>query len=156
LSLLRACGQRIFVELPDGYALLDVPSAYEMTPNGCRWLYKHADGLIAVSSWASSARHVLYLCVDMLAGVPCRLLLSHHIVLNGDDGAEAMPVQFERDADGIVIRSVPESDIGRWFPAGSFRIDPGRGTVIAHVGGDELLFADGRSRQQPHLTLVTG
>jgi 1,2-beta-oligoglucan phosphorylase len=67
-----------------------------------------------------------------------------------------MPVQFERDADGIVIRSVPESDIGRWFPAGSFRIDPGRGTVIAHVGGDELLFADGRSRQQPYLTLVTG
>ena len=68
LSLLRAHGQRIFVELPDGYALLDVPSAYEMTPNGCRWIYKYADGLIAVRSWASSARHELYLCVDMLAG----------------------------------------------------------------------------------------
>ena len=38
LSLLRAHGQRIFVELQDGYALLDVPSAYEMAPHGCRWL----------------------------------------------------------------------------------------------------------------------
>jgi hypothetical protein len=104
LSLLRAAGQRIFVELPDGYALLDVPSAYEMTPNGCRWIYKHADGLIAVRSWASIARQALYLCVDILAGAPCRLLLSHHIALNGDDGADAVPVQFERDTGGIVIR----------------------------------------------------
>jgi hypothetical protein len=92
----------------------------------------------------------------MLAGVPCRLLLSHHIALNGDDGAEAVPVQFERDTGGIVIRPAPESDIGRRFPAGSFRIDPGRDTVIERVAGDELLFVDGRSRQQPYLTLVTG
>jgi len=133
-----------------------VPSAYEMTPNGCRWLYKHADGLIAVRSWASSTRHALYLCVDILAGAPCRLLLSHHVALNGDDGAEAVHVQCERDADGIVIRPLPESEIGRRFPAGSFCVDPGRGTVIERVGGDELLFVDGRSRQQPYLTLVTG
>jgi 1,2-beta-oligoglucan phosphorylase len=97
-----------------------------------------------------------YLCVDMLAGAPCRLLLSHHIALNGDDGAEAVPVQFERDADGIVIRPLPESEVGRRFPAGSFRIDAGRGTVIDRVGGDELLFVDSQSRQQPYLTLVTG
>lgn len=57
LSLLRANGQRIFSELPDGYALLDVPSAYEISPNGCRWLYKHADGLIEVRSWACLDGH---------------------------------------------------------------------------------------------------
>lgn len=156
LGLLRAHGQRIFVERRNGYALLDLPSAYEMTPNGCRWIYKHPNGLIAVRSWASIARHVLYVCVDVLAGAPCRFLISHHIAWNGDDGAEAVPVQFERDGDGIVIRPAPESDIGRRFPAGSFRIDPGQGTVIERAEGDELLFADGRSRRQPYLTLVTG
>jgi cellobiose phosphorylase len=155
LSLLRAHGQRIFVELHDGYYLLDVPSACEMTPNGCRWIYKHAEGLIAVRSWASIEQHALHLCVDIFAGAPCRLLLSHHIALDGDDGAEAVPVRFEQDAGGIAIRPVPESDIGRRFPAGSFRIDPGGGTSIERMGGDELLFADGRSRRQPYLTLVT-
>ncbi|HEY7495490.1 MAG TPA: hypothetical protein VIH59_30840, partial [Candidatus Tectomicrobia bacterium] len=155
LSLLRAHGQRIFVELQGGYYLLDVPSAYEITPNGCRWIYKHTEGLIAVCSWASVDRHALYLGVDILAGAPCRLLLSHHIALNGDDGVEAVPVQFEQDAGGIVIRPIPESDIGRRFPTGSFRIDPGQGTRIEHVGGDELLFADSQSRRQPYLTLVT-
>jgi cellobiose phosphorylase len=155
LSLLRAHGQRLFVELPDGYALLDVPSAYEMTPQGCRWFYKHAAGLIAVRSWASLERHQLHLGVEVLAGMPCRFLLSHHIALNGDDGAEAVPVHFTPDQQGIVIRPAPDTDVGRRFPTGSFRIDPGQGTSIERVGGDELLFSDGQSRQQPYLTIVT-
>jgi cellobiose phosphorylase len=155
LSLLRAHGQRLFVELPDGYALLDVPSAYEMTPQGCRWLYKHAAGLITVRSWASLERHELHLGVDILAGAPCRFVLSHHIALNGDDGAEALPVRFAQDQDGIVIRPAPDTDVGRRFPTGSFRIDPDQGTSIARVGGDELLFSDGQSRQQPYLTIIT-
>jgi len=35
------------------------------------------------------------------------------------------------------------------FPNGTFRIDATAETAIEHVGGDELLFVDGRSRQQP-------
>src|SRR5215510_12182440 len=83
---------------------------------------------------------------------------SHTISLSTVTTAptDAVPMQFDRDADGIVIRPVPESEVSRRFPAGSFRIDPGQGTVIERVGGDELLFVDDRSRQQPYLTLVTG
>jgi 1,2-beta-oligoglucan phosphorylase len=156
LSLFRAHGQRIFVERPDGYALLDVPSAYEISPNGCLWLYKHAHGLIAVRSWASLDRHQLHLFIDVLAGAPCRFLIANHVALQGDDGADAVPVWFEQDEHGLVIRPLPESEVGRRFPDGSFRIDPGRGTIIEHMGGDEVLFTDRRSRQQPYLTIVTG
>src|SRR5262249_32009749 len=155
LSLLRAHGQRIFVELQHGYALLDVPSAYEMSPNGCRWIYKHPDGLIAVRSWACLERHELHLSIDILAGSPCRFLISHHLALNGDDGVDAVPARFERERGGIVIRPAPKSEVGRRFPEGYFRIDPGRDTIIDRVGGDELLLADGQSRQQPYLTIVT-
>ena len=68
LSLLRSGGQRIFVELAGGYQLLDVPSAYEMTPNSCRWVYKHAGGMIQVRSWAATGRHELGLSIEVLAG----------------------------------------------------------------------------------------
>jgi cellobiose phosphorylase len=156
LSLLRAHGQRIFVEQPDGYALLDTPSAYEISPNGCRWIYKHHGGLMAVRSWACLDRHELHLRIDILAGSPCRVLIANHIALNGDDGADAVPARFEHAGRGIVVRPVPESEIGRRFPDGSFRIDAGADTIIDRVGGDELLFIDGRSRQQPYLTIVTG
>ena len=48
----------------------------------------------------------------------------------------------------------PESDLGRRFPDGRFRIAPAPGTELESVGGDELLFADGRSRSEPYLVLV--
>jgi cellobiose phosphorylase len=155
LGLFRAGGLRVFVELSDGYHLLDVPSAWEMTPSGCRWIYKHAGGLIEVRGGAAVDRHELTLAIEVVAGPPARFLLSHHVALNGDDGDEAVPVRFAHDAGGVTLRAIPESDVGRRFPDGSFRIEPGPGTPIERVGGDELLFADGRSRQEPYLVLVT-
>lgn len=154
LGLQRSAGQRIFVELPDGYHLLDVPSAYEMTPNGCRWVYKYEGGVIEVRSWAPIDRHELDLSIEIVAGAPCRFLVSHHVALNGDDGADALPAQFVRDRDGVVVRPVGEGDVARRFPEGFFRIDAGRGTTIERVGADEDLFVDGRSRRQPFVTIL--
>ncbi len=155
LGLLRSGGQRIFVELEDGYHLLDVPSAYEMAPNGCRWLYKHRGGVIQVCSWAPVDHHALHLSIEVLAGAPCRFLIAHHVAINGDDGADAIPVHFTQDGDGVVIHPPADSDVGRRFPQGFYRIDVGERATVERVGGDELLFVDGRSRRQPFLTVVT-
>jgi len=154
LGLLRSGGQRIFVELEDGYHLLDLPSAYEMAPNGCRWLYKHCAGLIQVRSWAPVDRHALHLSIEVLAGAPCRFLIAHHVAINGDDGADAIPVQFKRDGNGVVIHPPADCDVGRRFPQGYFRIDMGDGTTVERIGGDELLFVDGQSRRQPFVTVL--
>ncbi len=154
LGLLRSGGQRIFVELEDGYHLLDVPSAYEMAPNGCRWLYKHCAGLIQVRSWAPVDRHALHLSIEVLAGAPCRFLIAHHVAINGDDGADAIPVQFTPDGNGVVIRPPADCDVGQRFPQGFFRIDMGDGTTVERIGGDELLFVDGQSRRQPFVTVL--
>ena len=45
LGLFRAHGLRVFVEIDGAWRLLDVPSAFEMAPDGCRWIYRHAGGL---------------------------------------------------------------------------------------------------------------
>lgn len=155
LGLQRAHGQRLFVELEGHFVLLDVPSAWEVRPDGCRWLYAHAGGLIDVRLTAGTTLHALDLRIAVHAGPPARLLVSNHVALNGDDGADAVPVRYERDADGVAVRAVPDSDVGRRFPDGYFRFDPHPGTVVERVGGDELLFGDGRSRAQPFLTLLT-
>ena len=155
LSLQRAHGQRVFVEQDDGYALLDVPSAWEVSPSGCRWLYAYSGGLIEVRVTAPTTRHAIELHIAVLEGLPLRFLLSNHVALNGDDGAEAVPVRFKRDAEGIIVRPIPDTDVGRRFPDGVFRLDPQAGTTIETVSGDAVLFADGRSRQQPFLTVAT-
>lgn len=156
LNLFPSGGQRVFVELHDGYHLLETPSAFEMSLDGARWIYKHSSGVIAVRCTAGVEDHVLSLAIEVLDGEPCRFLLSNRIALNGDDGADPIPVRYYQDEAGIVVSPILESDVGRRFPDGFFRFDPGAGTRIEKVGGDELLFADGTSRNQPFLAFVTG
>jgi cellobiose phosphorylase len=155
LGLFRSHGQRVFVELDGGWRLLDVPSAYAMTPEGCRWIYRHGGGMLEVRSAALTGRHELSLSAEVRSGPPLRFLISSHVAINGDDGADAAPVRFVRDEAGVFVRPIPDSDVGRRFPDGGFRIDPLPGTVVKRIGGDELLFADWQSRNQPFLCLVT-
>jgi 1,2-beta-oligoglucan phosphorylase len=154
LSLLRGQGQRLFVELSDCWYLLDVPSAFEMAPESCRWIYKHRDGVIAVRSEAATNHHALSLSVEVLSGMPVRFLLCNHVAINGDDGSDALPVRYRQDDKGVFVYPAPDSDVGRRFPQGGFRIQPLAGTVIERMGGDEVLFQDRRSRNQPYLCMI--
>jgi len=155
LGLFREYGQRIFVELQGGWRLLDVPSAFEMAPQHSRWIYKHENGMIEVRSSASTERHELTLSIRIVSGSPARFLLSHHVAINGDDGSEAIPVQYVREREGVFVRAVADSDVGRRFPDGGFLVAPLAETIIERIGGDELLFPDGVSRNQPFLCLTS-
>lgn len=155
LSLFRSYGQRVFVELDGIWHLLDVPSAFEMAPDSCRWIYKHRGGLIEVVSSAPDDQHELRLSVSVLEGGPARFLISHHVSINGDDGSQAIPVRWEGKGNAIFVRPFPEGDVGRRFPEGGFLVTPSDETKTETIGGDELLFADGVSRSQPFLCLVT-
>ena len=155
LGLYRSHGQRLFVERDGAWHLLGEPSAFEMTPSGARWLYAQADLLLEVRSWAAVDRHELWLTVRVLDGAPCRFLVSNHVALNGDDGSDAVPARWTRDDEGVIVACLPDTDVGRRFPDGAFRIDAAPETAIERVGGDELLFADGRSRGQPFVVLIT-
>ena len=155
LGLVRACGLRMFVELESSWHLLGVPSAFAMTPGGCAWIYKHAGGLIRIESRAATSRHELTLSLEVVAGPPRRFLLSHHVALGGDDGADPIPARVERAGAGVVIRTVADTELGRRFPQGLFRVDPLAGTTIERVAGDEALFTDGRSRGEPFVVIVT-
>ncbi len=154
LGLFRSHGQRLFVELDGEYFLLGVPSAFAMTPDSCRWAYAHAGGLIEVETAASTHSQEIAVSVQV-RGEPCRILWSHHIALDGDNGSGARPARVERDGAALVVRPAPDSYVGNRFPEGSFRLEPIAATVVEKVGGDELLYADGRSREQPFAVVVT-
>lgn len=155
LSLFRSHGQRIFVELDDGYRLLDVPSAFEMTPNACRWFYRWADGLIVVSNTAGWQTHTLNLSIEIFSGQPRRWLLCQEMALNGDDGAVAWPVSYGQNGQSIEFLTIPDTELGQRFPAGRFRLEALAGTVIEAVARDERLFADETSRRLPFITVQT-
>ncbi len=152
LGLFRSHGQRVFVEIGGSWKLLGIPSAFEIRPDSCRWIYKHQGGLIEVISSTPEVAHELRLSLKVLEGAPVRFLISHHVALNGDDGSASVPANCEIEGDSVFVRAIPDSDVGRRFPDGGFTIE---GTSIETIGGDEWLFTDGLSRDQPFVCFIT-
>ncbi len=178
LGFFRANGLRIFVEtvsretmqrdstvfpplpapgspLTFPWRLLGVPSAFEMAPRECRWIYKHPGGLIEVRSKSLAKPHELSLSVRTLSGPSARLLFSFHVAVNGDDGSDPAPVRYVREKGGIFVLPRLDSELGRRFPGGGFRVEPFDPALVERLGGDELLFSDTASRGQPYLCLIT-
>lgn len=155
LALFRSQGLRVFVDMDGAWQLLDVPSAFEMGPDQCRWIYRHAGGTIDVHSRAHGDPHTLELRIEIAEGDAARFLISHHIALDGDDGSGAGPARCSVDGDAVVVKPSPASELGRRFPQGGFRIEPAAATRFDRIGGDELLFADGLPHGQPFVCIVT-
>jgi len=155
LGLFRSHGQRVFVEENGQWQLLHVPSAFEISPGRCRWIYQHARGAIHVVSEAKSDPHELTLTIEVKSGSPARFLISHHVSLNDDDGSAPGAALWKRAGDRIVISPAANTELGRRFPHGNFTIASMGGTEFERVGGDELLFADEQTREQPFVCIIT-
>jgi len=155
LGLFRSHGQRVFVQVADQWQLLNVPSAFEISPNRCRWIYQHAKGAIHVISEARTDPHELTLSIEVKSGSPARFLISNHVALNDDDGSAPGAALWKRTDETIVISPAANTDLGRRFPNGSFTIAAAAGTHFESVGGDELAFNDGLTRLQPFVCIVT-
>ena len=156
LSLFKTHGQRIFIETAAGWRRLDKPSAFDMSPEGCRWFYRHEGGLLVVRSEAKTDRHELTLDLEVVEGDPVRCLITHHVALNGDDGLVPMGALFDVREEGIFCWATPDSDVGRRFPNGGFLIGAAEGTSFESVDNDAMLFEDGVSRDEPYICLLTG
>ncbi len=155
LGLFRSHGQRVFVEIDGNWQLLGVPSAFEMSPAACSWIYRYDGGELQVRSAARADDHDMSLVLRVTAGPPLRFLVSHHLALNGDDGSAPGAALWRQQGQEYIVTPAPGSELAQRFPQGSFSIGALPGTRFEKVGGDEMLFLDGRSRQQPFLCLVT-
>jgi cellobiose phosphorylase len=155
LGLFRSHGQRVFVEIDGAWRLLEVPSAFEMSPAACSWIYRYDRGEIQVRSAAGEDGHDMTLVLRVTSGPSVRFLISHHLALNGDDGSAPGAGLWRQERQAIIVTPAPGSELAQRFPRGSFSLGALPGTTFEKVGDDALLFLDGRSRQQPYLCLVT-
>ncbi len=159
LGLHRAYGLRVFVEVQGAWQLLDLPSAFAMTPDSARWVYAFAAvgnetaGVVEVSTVAPPQAHRIDLRVQVPAGAPRRMMLALHLATDADPlpGAESCApdvARVERTADGVVVRLArPGHDDG---PVLSLRT-----ADTMTVADDGQLFDDGRPRSSTVVTLLT-
>jgi cellobiose phosphorylase len=151
LATSRSQGLRVFVHSGGQWQQLGLPSAFEIEPQTCRWLYRHEGGLIEVRSLALGPPHAMGLNIRVLDGAALALRVTFHIALGGDEGVGAVP--WQRRGKSVFVGVPAGSDLAARFPGGGFSIEPAAGTDFSAVGGDELLWSDGRSRNEPFLVL---
>ena len=173
LALYRGQGLRVFVDAGSGWHLLDVPSALRMTPTEVTWVYQAGAHRIEVVADAAADAPAVGLRLRVVEGDPVAVLVSHHLAINardssdggGDDGPVAWRAVTWRaltpDGDPAApgqggdwwIAPAPGSELAGRFPAGGLQLrcrSDGQGLALL---GDEALFLDGRSRQQPYFCL---
>jgi cellobiose phosphorylase len=153
LSLFRSHGLRVFVQVDGRWQLLGVPSAFELRPASCRWIYRHAGGALELASAAEDGAHTLSLRARVLDGPPVAWLATLHVALGGDDGNAALPVPWRVEGREVLVRVPEGSELHARFPGGAFVVAPHADTALAGVHGDERLFLDGKTRGLPFLVV---
>jgi cellobiose phosphorylase len=153
LGLFRSHGLRVFVLVDGRWQLLGVPSAFEMRPGSCRWIYRHAHGAIELTSAVRDGAHALSLRARVLEGPPVAWLATLHVALGGDDGNASLPIPWRMEGKDIAVGMPEGSDLHARFPEGAFVVAPLADTALAGVHGDGRLFTDGKARGLPFLVL---
>jgi cellobiose phosphorylase len=151
LGLFRTAGLRLFVQPQmQDWQLLDLPSAFEMQPQRCRWLYAHAGGVIEVVASAAAMPDEMGLTLRVLKGGGLRLRASINLAMGGDDGAAPDKPVWAHSGDRLRITPPEGSALAERFPDGALVIEaPG----VAIVGDDGRLYDDGVGRGEPVVCL---
>jgi 1,2-beta-oligoglucan phosphorylase len=155
LNVLKSSGQRIFLRTESGDELLGLPSAYEMGPNSCRWIYHGARHTIVISVTTSLDAPVCRLEIEIERGGPVELLLCHNVVLGESEHGPAGQVVTYPEAGRIELRPAPTTLVGTNYPDATFFIVSPDAGLIDAIGGDELLYSDGLNRGGAYVVVKT-
>lgn len=153
-NITRGSGLRMLVDLGGGWRMLTVPSAFEMGLADCRWVYRLAGRTIAVEAAVSGAEPAMQWRVEV-DGPPCRFLVFGHLVLGEREFEHAGRVSIDARRKRAVFRPDPDWLWGQRYPAAEYRLVTATPDAVEAVGGDELLYADGRSRGGAYVALRT-
>jgi cellobiose phosphorylase len=153
-NITRASGLRMLMETKDGWRLLTVPSVFEMGLNDCRWIYRLSQQTVTVSTTVSGDEPAMQWRV-VVEGPRRRFLVFGHLVLGEQEFGPAGRIEIDSKRKRFTFRPDLNDRWGQQYPQAVYRLvtsAPGR---IEAIGGDELLYADGRRRSGGYVAIRT-
>lgn len=153
-NITRASGLRILIDMGGGWRQLTVPSAFEMGLSDCRWIYRFGNRLVHVHAIASGNDPAMQwrLSVD---GEPCRFLIFGHVMLGERELDNDSLIEVDTLSKRFSMRPDPKSIWGQRYPKAVYHLVTSTPDDVDAIGGDELLYADGRTRQGALIALCT-
>ncbi|MBB5574330.1 MULTISPECIES: GH36-type glycosyl hydrolase domain-containing protein [Rhizobium] len=150
-NLTRASGLRILVDFGEGWRLLSVPAAFDIGLSDVRWIYRLAGRTITVTAIACGDDPSMQWNVAV-EGAACRFLVFGHIVLGERDYEAVANIEIDAAAKQISFRPQP-SWLWDRYPQAAYHLVTSTPDVFEAIGGDELLYSDGTSRNGPFIAL---
>ena len=155
LNVRKSSGQRIFIRRGRGDELLGLPSAFEMGALGARWIYQDEETTLVVRLSTSLDDPVCRLDVEVERGDAVALVIVEDIVLGANEFDPMGSVVIDSERGRVRLTPHPDASFAQHYPEATFWIaatDPG---LVASIGRDGLLRADGVDRDGTHLVIVT-
>ena len=161
LGVFRALGLRVFIDAGTGWQLLDLPSAFRMTPASATWVYQQGGRRLELVADAAADAPAMGLRLRVCSGAAVGVLVALHLALHGDDpnddGLSPTPARVVPQAGQPVVDlrlpPAPGSAMARRFADGALHLQADAGGALLAVLDDSALFLDGRSRGLPWLCL---
>jgi cellobiose phosphorylase len=153
-NITRGSGLRMLAETEDGWRLLTVPSAFEMGLNDCRWIYRLGERAITVSAAVSGDEPAVQWRVAV-EGKKCRFLVFGHLVLGEQEFAHAGRMEIDARRKQFAFRPDPDFLWGKQYPHAVYHLVTSTRRQVEAVGGDELLYADGKRRSGAYAAIRT-
>lgn len=155
LNLVKASGQRIFVQTGSTWSLLGLASAFEVSPGHARWIYKRHDGVIEVCVWADPESALIATELRVVEGEPRAFLISHEVVVGSGEFESAATVSIEPEAGCARFKPAKSELMAERYPDASFVLLTPSPERLAAMGGDELLYLAGAPRNLPYVVMQT-
>ena len=153
-NIVRSGGLRILMDAGAGWQLLGVPSAFEMGLSDCGWIYRLAERTVTVRALASGDDPAMVWRVTVEGG-RCRLLVLGGLVLGERELNHAGRVEIDGERLRIAFRPDPASLWGQRYPDAVYHLVTDTPDAVEAIGGDELLYADGRPRAGGHVAILS-
>jgi cellobiose phosphorylase len=153
-NVTRASGLRVLIDAGDGWRLLTVPSAFEIGLSDCRWIYCFGMRTITVRAIASGEDPAMQWRVTV-EGEPCKFLVFGQLVLGERELDCAGLIEVEPNSKRFSFRPDPNWLWGQHYPNAIYHLVTSTPDAVEAIGGDELLYGDGRPRDGAYFALRT-
>lgn len=153
-NITRTSGLRILVDLDEGWRLLSVPSVFEIGLSDCRWIYRLGMRTITVQAIAAGDDPAMQWRVDV-EGEACRFLVFGHLVLGERELAHAGRIEIDGGNKRVSFRPDPQFLWGQHYPESVYHLVTSTPGIVEAMGGDELLYTDGKARGGAYVALRT-
>jgi 1,2-beta-oligoglucan phosphorylase len=153
-NITRSSGLRILIDEGGGWRLLAVPSAFELGLSDCRWIYHLDERTVTVRALAAGDEPAMRWRV-LVEGRPCRFLVFGHLVLGERELDHAGRIAIDAAGKRFAFRPDPASLWGQKYPEAVYFIVTSTPDAIEMIGGDELLYLDGRTRGGAYVAMRT-